>query len=95
MTKSFINSDVEYAGKAFGRGFKQQQNLDQPLNEGKVLPASELGKSKEDEAQRASEFTRAALDEENHRRTKHSVGPNCPSPLGQRVGVFTREPFEE
>lgn len=95
MSKPIYESDVEYAGKAFGRSFKQQQRLDQLIKDGKVLPASELAKRKQDETKRASEFTRAALDEENHRRTKHSVGPNCPTPIGQKVGVFTREPFEE
>ena len=95
MAKSIYESDVEYAGKAFGKSFKQQQKFDQLIKDGKVLPASELATRKEDEIKRASEFTRAALDEENHRRTKHSVGPNCPTPIGQKMGVFTREPFED
>jgi hypothetical protein len=94
MSKSIYESDVEYVGKAFGRSFKQQQRLDQLIKDGKVLPASELVKRRQDEAKRASEFTRAVLDEESHRRTKHSVGPNCPTPIGQKMGVFTREPFE-
>ena len=94
MSKSIYESDVEYVGQAFGKSFKQQQRLDQIIKDGKVLPASELAKRKQDEAKRASEFTRAALDEENHLRTKHSVGPNCPTPIGQKVGVLTREPFE-
>ena len=95
MSKSIYESDVEYAGKAFGRSFKEQQRLDQLIKDGKVLPASELAARKQEAIKRSSEFTRAALDEENHRRTKHSIGPSCPTPVGQKMGAFTREPFED
>jgi len=60
-----------------------------------VIPASELAKQKQEALERANAFTRAALDEELVNRTEKSVSPNCPSPISQRVGVVTREPYEE
>ena len=60
-----------------------------------VIRASELAKQKQEALERANAFTRAALDEELVNRTEKSVSPNCPSPIGQRVGVVTREPYEE
>jgi len=60
-----------------------------------VVPASELAKRKQEEADRAKAFTRAAADEEFVNRTEKSVSPNCPTPIGQRIGVITREPYEE
>ena len=86
--------DVEYSGKINGmKTFKELQK--ESLLKAKVIPASELAKKKEEEARRAQEFTRAALDEEFVNRTEKSVSPNCPTPIGQRVGVITREPFED
>ena len=67
----------------------------QRLLKATVLPASELAKRKQAEEDRAKAFTRAAADEEFVNRTEKSVGPNCPTPIGQRVGVITREPYEE
>lgn len=60
-----------------------------------VLPASELAKRKQEELERANAFTRAAADEEFVNRTEKPVSPDCPTPNGKRVGVVTREPFEE
>ena len=60
-----------------------------------VIPASELAKRKQEEEERAKAFTRAAADEEFVNRTERSVSPDCPTPAGQRVGVVTREPFED
>jgi homoaconitase/3-isopropylmalate dehydratase large subunit len=60
-----------------------------------VVPASELAKRKQEEEDRAKAFTRAAADEEFVNRTERSVSPNCPTPIGQRIGVITREPYEE
>jgi len=60
-----------------------------------VIPASELAKQKQEALERANAFTRAALDEEFVNRTEKSVSPNCPTPIGQRIGVVTREPYEE
>jgi len=60
-----------------------------------VLPASELAKRKQSEEDRDKAFTRAAAYEEFVNRTERSVSPNCPTPIGQRVGVITREPYEE
>ena len=67
----------------------------QRLLKATVLHASELAKRKHAEEDRAKAFTRAAADEEFVNRTEKSVGPNCPTPIGQRVGVITREPYEE
>ena len=87
-------SDLEFSGKIKGmQTFKELQQ--ERLLKAKVIPASELAKQKEEEVRRAQEFTRAALDEEFVNRTEKSVSPNCPTPIGQRVGVITREPFEE
>ena len=58
-------------------------------------PASELAKRKQEEEERAKAFTRAAADEEFVNRTERSVSPIDPTPIGQRVGIITREPFEE
>jgi hypothetical protein len=44
---------------------------------------------------RANAFTRAALDEEFINRTEKSVSHNCPTQIGQRVGIITREPYDE
>lgn len=91
MTK---HSNAEYAGKVKGvLTFKQFQQ--ERLLKAKVIPASELAKQKEEEARRAQEFTRAALDEDFYAKTERSVSPDCPTPIGQKVGIITREPYEE
>lgn len=85
--------DVEYSGKIAAKTFKQIAQ--ERLLKAKVIPACELAKQKQEELERANAFTRAALDEEFVNRTEKSVSPNCPTPIGQRVGVITREPYEE
>jgi len=85
--------DVEYCGKIDTKTFKQIAQ--ERLLKTAVIPASELAKQKQEALERANAFTRAALDEELVNRTEKSVSPNCPSPIGQRVGVVTREPYEE
>ena len=87
-------SDIEFFAKAKGiKTFKQHQQ--ERLLKAKVIPASELAKQKQQELERSQQFTRAALDEEFVNRTEKSVSPSCPTPIGQRVGVVTREPFDE
>lgn len=87
-------SDVEFFAKAKGmKTFKEHEQ--ERLLKATVMPASELAKRKQEEIDRANAFTRAAADEEFVNRTERSVSPNCPTPIGQRVGVITREPFEE
>ena len=61
----------------------------------KVLPASELAKRKQEELDRANAFTRSAEDESFYNRTEPSVSQRDPSPIGVRVGIITREPYEE
>ena len=85
--------DVEYCGKIDTKTFKQIAQ--ERLLKTAVIPASELAKQKQEALERANAFTRAALDEELVNRTEKSVSPNCPSPISQRVGVVTREPYEE
>ena len=86
--------DAEFFAKAKGmKTFKQHQQ--ERLLKATVVPASELAKRKQEEEERAQAFTRAALDEEFVNRTERSASPDCPSPIGQRVGVITREPFED
>jgi len=86
-------SNAEYSGKIAAKTFKQI--VQERLLKASVIPASELAKQKQEELERANAFTRAALDEEFVNRTEKSVSPNCPTPVGQRVGVVTREPYEE
>ena len=87
-------SDAEFFAKAKGmKTFKQHQQ--ERLLKATVIPASELAKRKQEDEERANAFTRAVLDEEFINRTERSFSPNCPTPIGQRVGVITREPFEE
>ena len=85
--------DLEFNGKIATKTFKQIEQ--ERLLKDKVLPASDLAKRKQEEIDRDNAFTRAALDEEFVNRTERSVSPNCPTPIGKRVGVITREPFEE
>lgn len=87
-------SNLGFFAKAKGiKTFKQHQQ--ERLLKATVVPASELAKRKQEEEERAKAFTRAALDEEFVNRTERSVSPDCPTPIGQRVGIVTREPFEE
>ena len=87
-------SDLEYSGKI--KGMKTFKELEQErLIKAMVVPASELAKRKQEELDRAKEFTRAAEDQGFYNRTEPSVSPRDPSPIGQRVGVITREPYEE
>ena len=87
-------SDANSFVKAKGtKTFKEHEQ--ERLLKDMVLPASELAKRKQDEEERSKAFTRAAADEEFVNRTERSVSPDCPTPIGQRVGVITREPFEE
>ena len=91
MSKEITN--LEFNGKIATKTYKQIEH--ERLLKAKVIPASELAKQKQEELERSQQFTRAALDEEFVNRTEKSVGPNCPTPIGQRVGVITREPYEE
>lgn len=86
-------SNLEFNGKIVTKTYKQIEQ--ERLLKDKVHPASELARRMEEEVERAEAFTRAALDEEFVNRTEKSVSPNCPTPIGQRVGVVTREPYEE
>jgi hypothetical protein len=86
-------SDLEFNGKIATKTYKQIEQ--ERLLKDKVLPASELAKRKQEEAERSQQFTRAVLDEEFVNRTEKSTSPDCPTPIGQRVGVITREPYEE
>jgi hypothetical protein len=87
-------SDAEFFAKAKGmKTFKEHQQ--ERLLKATVLPASELAKRKQEEEEIAKAFTRAAADEAFVNRTEKSVSLDCPTPMGQRVGVVTREPFEE
>ena len=86
-------SDLEFNGKIATKTYKQIEQ--ERLLKDKVLPASELAKRKQEKAERAEAFTRAALDEEFVNRTEKSLSPNCPTPIGQKVGVVSREPFNE
>ncbi|QWD06937.1 hypothetical protein G6719_06690 [Polynucleobacter paneuropaeus] len=73
--------------------FKEHQQ--ERLLKATVIPASELAKRKQEEEEHAKAFTRAAADEEFVNRTERLVSPDCPTPAGQRVGIVTREPFED
>ena len=87
-------SNAEFFAKA--KGFKtMKQHEQERLLKAMVVPASELAKQKQEELERSQQFTRAALDEDFVNRTEKSVSPDCPTPIGQRVGVITREPYEE
>ena len=87
-------NNLEYVGKVKGLMTLKEQEQARLLKD-KVLPASELAKRKQEELERSQQFTRAALDEDFVNRTEKSVSPDCPTPIGQRVGVITREPYEE
>ena len=86
-------SNLTFSGKVANKTYKQIAQ--ERLLKAKVLPASELAKQKQEDLERSQQFTRAALDEEFVNRTEKSVSPSCPTPIGQRVGVVTREPFDE
>ena len=86
--------NLEFSGKIKGIETMKEHEQERLLK-AMVVPASELAKRKQEEEDRAKAFTRAAADEEFVNRTERSVGPNCPTPIGQRVGVITREPYEE
>lgn len=73
--------------------FKEHEQ--ERLLEAMVIPASELAKRKQEELERANAFTRSAEDESFYARTEPSVSPRDPSPIGVRVGIVTREPYEE
>ena len=87
-------SDLEYLGKAKGfLSFKEQEQA--RLLRHMVVTASELAARKQAEIDRAKEFTRSSEDESFYNRTEPSVSPVDPSPIGVRVGIITREPFED
>jgi hypothetical protein len=88
------HNNAEYSGKVKGmKTFKEHEQ--ERLLKAMVIPASELAKRKQEELERSNAFTRAAADEEFVNRTEKSASPNCPTLVGQRVGVITREPFED
>ncbi|MBU3544410.1 hypothetical protein ICN49_05700 [Polynucleobacter sp. MWH-Mekk-B1] len=87
-------NDLEYVGKVKGlMTFKEQEQA--RLIKHMVVPASELAARKQAEIDRANAFTRSAEDESFYNRTEPSVSPVDPSPIGVRVGIITREPFED
>ena len=86
-------SSLEYLGKIATKTYKQIEH--ERLLKAKVIPASELAKRKQQEIDRANAFTRSVEDESFYARTEPSVSPRDPSPIGVRVGIVTREPYEE
>jgi hypothetical protein len=86
-------SNAEFFLKAKGYKTMKQHEQERLLNASVIL-ASELAKHKQEQIDRENAFTRAAADEEFVNRTERSVSPDCPTPIGQRVGVITREPYE-
>ena len=86
--------DAEFFAKPKGiKTFKQHEQ--ERLIKATVMPASELAKRKQEEEERAKAFTRASEDETFYSRTEHSTSPRDSTPIGQRVGIITREPYEE
>ena len=86
-------SNLEFNGKVATKTFKQIEQ--ERLLKAKVIPASELAKRKQEELERANAFTRSAEDESFYNRTEPSVSPVDPSPIGVRVGIISREPYED
>jgi hypothetical protein len=87
-------SDLEYLGKVKGLMTFKEQEQTRPLKH-MVVQASELVAKKQAEIDRANAFTRSVEDESFYNRTEPSVSPRDPSPIGQRIGIVTREPYEE
>jgi len=86
-------TNAEFAGNLITKTLKQLEH--ERLIQSKVVPAAELAKQKQETIERAAAFTRAATEEEFVNRTERSSSVNCPTPIGERMGVVTREPFEE
>ena len=86
-------SEPSFSGKIATKAYKQIEH--KRLLKAKVIPASELAKQKQEEIDRANAFTRSAEDESFYARTEPSVSLVDPSPIGVRVGIVTREPYEE
>jgi len=86
-------NNLAFSGKIATKTYKQIEH--ERLLKAKVIPASELAKQKQGELERSQQFTRAAADEEFVNRTEKSVSPDCPTPIGQRVGIVSREPLDE
>jgi hypothetical protein len=85
--------DVEYAGKVLGMTtFKEHQRLQDLIKRGKLMPASELAKAKEEEARRAEEFSRSADDEARYKKPRSAPQAKDAKPT---TLTYTREPFEE
>ena len=83
------NGDTQYAGKIKTQTFKQFQ-LERLIKDGKVIPASKLAESKEQELQRVREFEAASEDQQRHNRTA------APPPIDKLEKLpLTRERFEE
>ena len=78
-------SNAEYSGKI----------AQERLLKATVIPASELAKQKQEALERANAFSRSAEDESFYARIEKSVSPDYPTPIGQKVGAVTREPYEE
>jgi len=87
------NNDLLFSGEIATKTYKQIEH--ERLLKAKVIPASELAKRKQQEIDRANAFTRSVEDESFYARTEPSVPPRDPSPIGVRVGIVTREPYEE
>lgn len=93
MSKNRGFGDVEYAGKVLGMTtFKEHQRLRDLMARGKLMPASELTKAKEEEAKKAAEFTRSAEDEERYKKPR-SMRPN--KGADPTIPTYTRVPFED
>ena len=86
-------NDIEYLGKAIGK--TKKEIVQERLLRATVLPAIELAGRKQEEIDRAKQFTRAAVDQEFYALTERLTSPDCPTPISQRVGIITREPYEE
>lgn len=87
-------ANINYLGKIKGTKILKQRNQERLLK-APIIPASECAIRKREEAEKASAFTRAASDQEFVNRTEKSISPKCPTQIGGRIRVITREYFED
>jgi multidrug efflux pump subunit AcrA (membrane-fusion protein) len=80
---------AQYAGRIKTQTFKQFQ-LERLIKEGKVIPASKLAETREQELKRIKDFEAASEDEERHRRAA------IPAPKDKLESLtLVRDRFEE
>ena len=91
LTEDFNGEQAQYlADEARYKKYKtNKQSVADLLARNQIMPASELLRIREEQAQAQKAFEESVKNEESHRKSKY------PNEVGSITPIYSREPFED